>query len=328
MKILITGSTGFIGCCLLRRLVQTDHELRCLVRHSSDTTLCEDLELEMVYGDVCDKPSLVRALQGCDWLIDLANVYDFWVPDYSIFDRVNVHGTRNLMEAALETNIAKIVHVSTALIYGKPEDVPYTEESEFGPEAFSEYARTKRAGEQIIWKMAEEQGLPVVVIYPVGVIGKGDTKAPARAVENIVHGKQAAGAFNDVLVTLVHVRDVVEAVVRALEKEGNIGERYLLGKEQITFGEYYDVVAEFAQVKPPAMEMPGWMTMASAHMLTALSKVTKRPPWLGMSVDQMRTFKEGFICDGSKAERELGIQYTPIREGLAEEVEQALMTPA
>ncbi|KAA3653841.1 MAG: NAD-dependent epimerase/dehydratase family protein [Chloroflexi bacterium] len=328
MKVFITGGTGFIGRHLIRRMAQTDHELRCLARPSSDIAHFEELGVEIVYGDVTDKPSIVAAMQGCDWVIDLANIYEFWLPDPSLFAKVNIEGTQNLMEAALETDVMKVVHVSTALVYGKPKDTPFTEESKPGPVQFSEYARTKQKGEEFAWKLHEENDLPLVSIYPVGVLGLGDTKATSQVVRNLVQRRMPATAYNNSTVVLVHVKDVVEGIVRAIEKDGNIGERYILGKEQITLKDYYKMVCEIADVPLPFLALPGWMAMSTAHMLTALSRITKRPPWLGMNVDQMRSFKTGYLCDGSKAEKELGITYTPIRVGLEEEVmaiKQALM---
>jgi dihydroflavonol-4-reductase len=171
------------------------------------------------------------------------------------------------------------------------------------------------------WKLHEEKGLPLVVIYPAGVLGAGDTKAPIQVIENLIRRRMPATVFNESTVVLVHVKDVVEAIVQAAEKDGNDGERYIIGKEQITLRKYYETVCELAGVPLPILALPGWMTMLSAHFLTALSNITKRPPWLGMSVDQMRVFKEGYVCDGSKAERNLGITYTPIRDAIAEEVE-------
>lgn len=320
MRVFLAGGTGFIGRHLIRRLAQTDHELRCLARRTSDVTFLKEMDVEPVYGDVIDKGSLVVAMQGCDWVINLANVYDFWVPDPRVFARVNIVGTRNLMEAALETGVSKVVHVSTALVYGKPRDFPFTEESEPGSKMFSEYARTKRDGELMAWRLHNKEALPLVVIYPAGVVGAGDTKAPIRLVEDLIRRRVPATVFNNSTVVLVYVNDVVEAIVRVAEKYGNVGERYLLGKEPITVQEFCRAVCDMAGVKVPALALPGWIVMLIAHGLTALSRITKRPPWLGLSVDQMRTFKEGYVCDGSKAERELGIGYTAIRTALAEEV--------
>jgi dihydroflavonol-4-reductase len=305
---------------VVRRLAQTDHDLRCLARRTSDVALLRELGVEIVFGDVTNKASLVAAMQGCHWAINLANVYDFWVPDPSVLTEVNVVGTQNLMEAALETGVSKVVHVSSAVVYGKPHDYPFMEGSSPGPELFSEYARTKREGERLAWKLHGEKGLPLVVLYPGGVLGAGDTKATMRLVEDLVRRRVPATTFPDSMVVLIYVRDVVEAIVCAAEKEGNSGERYLLGKEPIALGDFCRTVCDLAGVRMPSLVLPGWMVMLLAHGLTAFSRITRQPPWLGLSLDQMRTFSQGYVCDGSKAERELGIVYTPIRVALAEEV--------
>ena len=149
MRIFITGGTGFIGTCLVRRLAETDHQVTCLVRRSSNTAVLERLRVELISGDVTDSDSLRAAIKGHDCVINLANVYSFWEPDPRVYQSVNVCGTRNVMESALEAGVSKVVHISTGGIYGKPKDVPFTEESEVGPIRFSEYFRTKYEGDQI-----------------------------------------------------------------------------------------------------------------------------------------------------------------------------------
>ena len=146
MKTFITGSTGFIGTHLVKRLSQTEHELCCLVRKSSQVGDIEKMGATPVRGDVTDKDSLLEAMRGREWVINLANIYSFWEPNRRVFKDVNVEGTRNVMECALETGVSKVVHVSTTVVYGRPEDSPFTEESSVGPVRFSEYARTKYAG--------------------------------------------------------------------------------------------------------------------------------------------------------------------------------------
>ena len=133
MKIFITGATGFIGSHLVRRLKQTGHQLFCLVRKNSDVRLLEKLGVTLVIGDVTDKSSVLAGMKGCDWVMNLANVYSFWEPDQRIYTRVNVEGTRNVMECALETGISKVVHTSSVVVYGKPQDIPFAEESPEDP---------------------------------------------------------------------------------------------------------------------------------------------------------------------------------------------------
>ncbi len=125
MKIFITGATGFIGTHLVRRLAQTEHKLCCLVRKTSNIHYLKELGVTLITGDVADRDSLLQGMRGCDWVVNLANVYSYWEPDNRVYKKVNVEGTRNVMECALETGISKMVHVSTAGIYGKPEDFSF-----------------------------------------------------------------------------------------------------------------------------------------------------------------------------------------------------------
>ncbi len=320
MKIFITGATGFIGSFLVKRLKQTGHQLFCLVRKSSDVRLLEELGATLVIGDVTDKSTMLQRMKGCDWVMNLANVYSFWEPDKRVFTRVNVEGTRNVMECALETGVSKVVHVSSVVVYGKPQDIPFTEESQSGPVLFSEYARTKYLGDLIAWEIYEEKNLPLVVIYPAGVLGAGDPKATGKYIQNLIHRRLPASVFDDSIFTFVHVGDVAEAIVRAAEKENNIGQKYIIGKYQLTFGEINRMVSEISGVPLPKFKLPDFMATFNAHLLTQIANLIKKPPLWGMAIDQIRVMKEGVRADGSKAERELGITYTPIRIALEETI--------
>ncbi|MFH1336033.1 MAG: NAD-dependent epimerase/dehydratase family protein [Candidatus Zixiibacteriota bacterium] len=320
MKIFITGGTGFIGTELVKRLEKTEHQLCCLVRKTSDVRLLKEMGVNFVWGDVTDKSSLLPGMKECDWVINLANVYSFWEPDKRVFTQVNVEGTRNVMESAHQTGVSKIVHVSTAGIYGKPKEIPFTEESPVGPVRFGEYFRTKYMGDQIAWEYYQEKGLPLVVIYPAAVLGPGDPKATGKYIQNLIHRRLPATVFDDSFFTFVHVRDVAKAIVRAAEKENNIGQKYIIGKYQLTFGEINRMVSEISGVSLPKIHLPDFLTMINAHLLTALANLIKKPPLWGMAIDQMRVMKEGVRTDGSKAERELGITYTPIRTALEETI--------
>ena len=320
MKMFITGATGFIGTHLVKRLAQTEHKLCCMVRKTSHTRQLEELGATLVTGDVTDKDSLLEGMRGCDCVINLANVYTFWEPNKKIYMDVNVEGTRNVVECALETGVSKVVHVSTAVVYGKPADCPFTEESPVGPVRFSEYARTKYTGDLIAWELYEKKGLPLVMIYPASVLGPGDPKATGQYIMNLVHRRLPATIFHDAILTFVHVRDVAEAIVKAAEKQNNIGEKYLVGKYQLSMQENNKIISEISGVPPPKMHLPDTLVMVNATLLTWLADLIKKPPMGGMSRDQMRTVREGFRFDGSKAERELGITYTPIRVAIEEAI--------
>jgi dihydroflavonol-4-reductase len=320
MKIFITGATGFIGSHVVRRLAPTEHELRCLVRKSSQIKELEELGVNLIAGDLTDKDSLLEGMKGCDWVLDIANVYTFWTPNKKIYKEVNVTGTRNVMESALQTGVSKVVHVSTGAIYGKPSDSPFAEDSPVGPVRFSEYAQTKYEGELIAWELYEKKGLPLVMIYPVAVLGPGDPKTTGQYIMNLINRKMPALVLTDAIFTFVHVRDVAEAIVRAAEKENNIGEKYLVGKHQLPFGEINKMVSEISEVPLPRLRLPDFLTTINAALLTLVANIIKKPPLWGMSTDQIRTMKEGVKVNGSKAERELGIKYTPIRVALEEAI--------
>jgi dihydroflavonol-4-reductase len=319
MKLFITGATGFIGNHLVRRLAQTEHRMRCLVRTPSKARLLEELGVEMTLGDVTDKNSVREGMQGCDAVIHVAGLFSWWEKDKKRFWDVHVTGTRNVMEAALDTGVAKVVHVSTPLIYGKPAACPFTEESPVGPVRFSEYARTKYEAEQIAWQLHEQRGLPLVVVSPGAVLGPGDTTPSGQFIKDYLQGYLPVAAFRKSITTWVHVRDVAEAIVKALEKEGNLGEKYLLGKYSLTFQEYMALLSEISGAPMPRW-FPDSITLAVVQLGQWFADLTGKLPAHAIALDGIRTTRAGFVFDGSKAERELGIAYTPMRVMLEEEV--------
>ncbi len=320
MRVFVTGGTGFVGKPTVRRLVEGGHEVRCLVRRTSRTAELEELGCELAHGDVTDRASVLEGARGCEWVVNLANVYTFWEPDRSTYRRVNVEGTRNVMEAALEAGASKVAHVSTMVVWGNTPDSPFTEESPLGTARFTEYAQSKYEGDLLVWELHRQRGLPVVVLYPGAVLGAEDPKATGQYVKDLIERRVPARIFEDSAFTFVHVEDVAEAIVRALEKEGNLGEKYLIGKYTLTMGEVTRMVSEISGVPLPKRRLPGPVVMAGAALMTKAADLTGRPPLSGMSTDQMRNIKEGAVFDGSKSERELDLAYTPIREAIEQEV--------
>jgi len=204
MRIFITGATGFIGSYLADRLAGTGHEMICLVRDAGKAQKLKTLGATLVTGDVTDRRSILSGMADCDWVIHLANIYSFWERRESVFTQVNVEGTRNVLECALELHIPKVLHVSTMAAYGKPAELPFTEETPAGPERFSAYARSKYEGDLIAWDLYKKKGLPLVVLYPGPVLGKGDTQFTGQLIKRLVQGRQPALAFPNTITTYVH----------------------------------------------------------------------------------------------------------------------------
>lgn len=317
MKVFVTGGTGFIGKNTVARLIESGHECVCLIRNPQKQAVLTDLGVQFATGDVTDKQSLIEGMSGCDAVINLANLYSLWEPDNSLYTKINVDGTRNVMEAALEAKIQKVVHVSSIVTWGLSPDVPFNEDSPAG-ELPTEYARTKFAGDNVAWDLFEHEGLPLVMIYPSAVLGAGDTKATGNHINLLINRKMPIRGLESTAFTFVHVNDVAEAIVRALEKEDNIGEKYIIGKEQRTIGEINKWVSEISGVPLPFLSVPAFMVKGNAFVLTAMSNITKRPPLWGLSTDMVRNSLTALKADGSKAERELGLSYKPVRQAIEE----------
>ncbi|MSR84013.1 MAG: NAD-dependent epimerase/dehydratase family protein [Candidatus Latescibacteria bacterium] len=324
MRLLLTGATGFIGRRLCLRLASTPHTLRCLVR-SLEKAQALLPGMELVQGDVTDPHSVRQGLAGCEAVIHLANIYSFWEKDPARYRAVNVEGTRHVLEAALEAGVSRVVHVSSAVIFGKPAQAPFTETSPPGPERFSEYARSKYAGDQLAWAL-RDQGLPLVVLYPCGVLGAGDPKGSGQYLADLVQGRMPATVLPDAVLTWVHVADVAEAITLAVDQPGIAGQDYIIGREQLSVRQFNQLVRELSGVALPRLNLPDAAVMPIARLLTGLAHLTGNPPWWGLAVDQVRTVQAGFRAEGHRAERELGLVYTPIREAIAEAIAELKKT--
>jgi len=320
MKVLVTGGTGFIGQHVLLRLKKTEHSIRCLVRKTSDTLIPEKVGAELITGDITNRASVKKAVSGVDAVIHLANIYEFWIPHKKDFFAVNVEGTRNVLEESLAANVGKVIHICTLGAYGIPDDKPFTEESVPAQKRTSLYFETKYQGSKLAWKLHKENDLPLVMVYPSAVTGPGDNKPSGRYVINMAKGKMPAQVFLKSVLTWVDVRDVAEVIVRALEKEDNIGEKYFAGAEMLSFAEFNKHISNASGVSLPRIKMPNWMAVMNGACLTFLADIFKFQPMLGMSNDQMRTMKNGFSADCSKVTRELDIQYMPISKSLEDAV--------
>jgi dihydroflavonol-4-reductase len=320
MKIFISGATGFIGKALVKKLAGSGHEVCCLVRPTSRVEALREAGFHLFTSNVNDPESLCLGMEGCDWVIHLATLYTMWHPEPVQFTRVNVEGTNNVMQAALQAGVSKVIYVSTAAVYGKPVDLPFNEESQPGPKLFSEYGRTKALANQLAWQFYHQHGLPLVVLYPGIVLGAGDYKPSGKYISDIIHRRVLATIFHHSTATYVYVGDVADAILHAAERQDTTGEKYLLGHAWLNGKEYVELIREVSGVSLPWFTFPDFMVMAASYFLTGFSAITRRPPPWGLSIDASWTLKMGFQYDGSKAERQLGISYTPIRQALSEAI--------
>ena len=320
VNIFITGATGFVGSHLIKKLSKTNHQIHCLVRKTSDADYLQASNITQIPGDIRDRNAVSHGILGCQWMIHLAGVYSFWEPDPSIYYEVNVEGTRNVMECALDAGISKVVYLSTYGAFGIQKDCPYNEENSPNPNQSSKYTESKYQADLLVWDLYTSKGLPVIVLYPANILGPGDDKASSIYIKNITNNRFPVRVLEDHYFSVVHVGDVVEAIVASLNKKDVIGKKYLLADRYITFGEFNKMISDIAKVSLPKISLPDGIVVWLSSMLTLFSDLVKVPPLYGLSKDQVNSMLLDFRCSGEKAEHELGIKYTPIQISLQQAI--------
>lgn len=301
--------------------------VRCLVRATSDRRPLQAAGVDLVEGDVTD-PAAVRAgLQNCGRVVHLANLYSLWEADPGEYRRINVDGTRVVLQAALDAGVDHFVHISTVAVFGRPAQLPFTEETPLGPVRYSEYARTKYAGDQVA-RLVAARGLPLTFLYPAAVLGPGDPKSTGRYIADLLDRRVPMGLFPGAELTGVHVRDVAAAIDLVLQRPDlTVGEGYIVGRERLTMGELTRLVTEIGGVRHPWPDLPDPLAMLTAALVDGGARLLRRPPLWGLSLEAARTLRAGVCADGSKIERHLGLTYTPLRVAVEEAV-RAIQEPA
>jgi dihydroflavonol-4-reductase len=315
-KTLVTGGTGFIGRAVVVELLGAGREVRVLARHPEAVG---GLKVEVAQGDLRDPVSLASAVKGCDWVFHVAADYRLWVPDPEVMYAVNVQGTRDLLHAAAEAGVARVVYTSTVGALGNPGDgTPGTEETPVSlADMVGHYKRSKFLAEGIVLDYAH-QGLPVVLVHPSAPVGPGDSRPTptGRIIVDYLQGRMPA--YLETGLNLVHVRDVAQGHLLAEEK-GRVGEKYILGNQNLSLSEIFRMLAEITGIPAPRLRLPYWPILALSYLDEFwATQVSHKPP--RMPVAGVKMAKKFMYFDSSKAIRELGLPQTPVRQALQEAV--------
>ncbi|MFA9461105.1 hopanoid-associated sugar epimerase [Thiohalorhabdus methylotrophus] len=319
MTTLVTGGTGFIGSALVRELLAAGHEVRVLVRGSGNRTpeTLSGLPVELVYGDLTDADSLTRALEGCRTLFHAAADYRLWVPDPEPMYRTNVEGTRTLMRAALRTGVERVVYTSSVATLDVDTDGRPGDERRSAPEAdqIGPYKRSKSLAEAEVLRMVRAEGLPAVVVNPSTPVGPRDIRPTptGRMILDAASGRMPA--YVETGLNLVHVEDVAAGHLAAL-RNGRIGERYILGGENLTLRELLARVAALVGGPPPRVRLPRRLVLPVAHAAEAWAGLTGREPLA--TVTGVKLAGKRMFFSSAKAERDLGYRARPVGEALLE----------
>ncbi len=320
MKVLLTGATGFIGSRVARKLLKKGANVRVLVRKNSNLENISDLPLDIVYGDLTKPETLLPALEGCEVLFHVAAEYKLWVPEPKTLYKTNVEGTLNIMKAALRKGIKRIVYTSSVATLGlNPDGSPADEETPVTiNDMIGHYKRSKYIAEEKVKKMIKTENLPAVIVNPSTPIGPGDIKPTptGRIIIEAASGKMPA--YVDTGLNIVHVDDVAEGHILALEK-GKIGERYILGGENLTLKELLEKIARFTGRSAPKIKISPNLILPIAYVVEAISKITKKEPFI--TVDGVLMSKKKMFFSSEKAKRELGYKIRPVDEAIKDSID-------
>lgn len=317
-KTLVTGGTGFVGRAVVVELLAAGRPVRVLVRDPEHPAL-QGLRVEAVRGDLKDPGSLKAAVQGCTHVFHAAADYRLWVPDPQEMYAVNVQGTQDLLMAAAEAGVSRVVYTSTVGALGNPGDgTPGTEDTPVSlAEMTGHYKRSKFLAEQAVLEFAR-QGLPVVLVHPSAPVGPWDSRPTptGQMIVDFLRGRMPA--YLETGLNLIHVRDVAQGHLLA-EARGRVGEKYILGRQNMSLSEILRLLAEISGRPAPKIRLPYFPILCLAYLNEFWATcISRRPP--RMPLTAVRMAKKFMYFDSSKAVRELGLPQTPVRQALTEAV--------
>jgi len=313
MTTLVTGAAGFLGSHVARQLVARGEAVRVLIRASSSNRAISDLSLEYVTGDLRDAASLERAMNGVQRVFHVAADYRLWAKHpQDIYDS-NVGGTKNLLEAAKRAGVGQLIYTSTVatIAVDRPELPNEFTEAKL-EEMIGHYKRSKWMAEQEVLKAAKE-GFPAIVAMPTTPVGPWDWKPTptGKIILDFLNGKMPG--YVDTGLNFVGVEECAAGHLLVSEK-GKIGERYLLGAENLTLKEVLDTLAKITGLPAPGMKIPHSVALGVAYVESAFSRLLGKEP--GIPVEGVKIARHKMFVDASRARRELGFQPGPVAAAL------------
>lgn len=318
-KVLVTGASGFVGSAVVRCLVEAGFAVRALVRSKSPRAHLAGLDLDFLEGELRDRKSLERAMAGMRYVFHVAADYRLWAHDPSEIFASNVEGTRNVMEEAMRAGVERVVYTSSVATLGlRPdgttadESVPLSEEQGIGA-----YKRSKIAAERLVEAMVAERGLAAVIVNPSTPIGPRDVRPTPTGRIIVEAAKGRIPAFIDTGLNLVHVDDVASGHLAAL-RHGRIGERYILGGQNVLFAQMLADIAGLVGGRPPGIRLPWRALIPVAFVAEAMANLTGREPFATLNGVYMAKHRMFFVS--TKAEQALAYRSRHYSEGIEDAV--------
>jgi dihydroflavonol-4-reductase len=315
--ILVTGASGFLGSAIAAALRARGHAVRVLARASSPRTNLNPTDV-VCEGDLRDRASLAAALKGARYLFHAAADYRLWARDPEEIRRSNVEGTRLILEEALSAGVERVVYTSSVATLKLTDGALSTEDNPLADgEGIGVYKRSKVAAERLVEAMIQRDGLQAVIVNPSTPIGPRDVRPTptGRIIVEAASGRMPA--FVDTGLNLAHVDDVAAGHIAALER-GRIGERYILGGDNVLLGDMLADIARLVGRRPPTVKLPLTMLYPIAYGAEVLARLRGVEPFI--TSDGLRMARHHMFFDDSKARRELGYASRPYVEGLTDAI--------
>ncbi len=312
----VTGASGFLGSNLVRELGKQGWETTVIVRPTSLLDDIQDIPLNIHQGDIVDADSIARAMpERVNAVFHVAASTNVWAGNNDEQDRINIDGTRNMIEAAVAAGAGRFIHTSSFTTWGFL-DGEITEHSQRSRNSdWINYVRSKRIAEDLVKKAVSEQRLDAVILNPGHILGPGDRHNWSQMVRMVATDTLPAlppggGAFAD-------VREVAKAHIAAFHK-GESGEHYLLGGDDYSFAEIIGLLGEILGKETPRKPTPAWMLRTIAHLNAAIASITRKPPKI--TPESAAMICHHMRCQSIRAKAVLGYRHTPIRPLVEETV--------
>ena len=313
---LLTGGTGFIGGALLRRLVADGRSVRALVRSDEGREAVETAGAEAVDGDVTEPDSLPAAMADCATVFHVAGLNAMCLRNPLRLEQVNVDGSVAVVHAAADAGVSRVVYTSSAASIGEPHGEVGTETTAHRGWYVTSYERSKHLAEVAVFEAARERGIDVVAVNPSSVQGPGRVGGTARLLIKYLDGSLRYAVRSRM--SLVSIDDCVEAHLLA-ERSGTPGERYLINGAVLTVEEAVALLGAITREKRRVRYLPRWVVRTGAAVVGGVSHLLRRDA--PFCREMAAAILHGHTYDGTRAERELGLRYTPLSEWMADTVE-------
>ncbi|MBC7845078.1 MAG: NAD-dependent epimerase/dehydratase family protein [Flavobacterium sp.] len=321
MKILITGATGYVGHRLALTLAERNNEVHILVRNLDSGNIPHHKNIKVFAGDITDKQSIVSAIKECRQIYHTAALVKAFDKDSSLFYKVNVEGTRNMLESALEIGAEKFVFTSSCSVIGPTLKEAMCENDKRISPLDNDYDATKYLAENLV-KEYGIKGLHTVIVSPSKVFGPSGFDAKSitvnKVIDRFIKGEPTfIPKPSNLIANYCYIDDVVEGHILAMSK-GNVGENYILGGENSSFSEFFHTIGTLSEKKNKPIEIPKFVIKIFSIMQWLQFKTTNKEPLI--TENSIRQIYCNKIFSSEKAIRNLGYQITPLREGLQQTI--------